>query len=311
MKAGFKNDAEIERRKKELTNFKQTTSQRVRDFESLIDEQYVRAYGRKLAESADPDVALLRENTKKDIVYKGLLPPIAEELWHRTSATTTYAQLISLAKEVELILNRKALLRPETVINQVAANESVCRNLNEEFDVLTIDELNSSSLIDSNEADNYEAVTFGFKQQQTCESPTVERTCIYSIHANKSAVSDSRSRQDATRPSDRKNVAQWRNRDEYRGGAKPDTPVSRHANRPDYPQRFRPQQTETNQFSNFRKPRVSNESTNRPWMLRRSTGHQTSNVPFQNSDSRRPSLPPRFERRQQLRKSLALIALRL
>lgn len=65
MKAGFKNDAEIERRKKELSNFKQTPSHRVRDFISLIDEQYIRAYGKKLAESKDPDVVQLRENTKK------------------------------------------------------------------------------------------------------------------------------------------------------------------------------------------------------------------------------------------------------
>lgn len=118
MKAGFKNDAEIERRKKELSNFKQTPSHRVRDFISLLDEQYIRAYGRKLAESTDPDVVQLRENTKKDIVYKGLLPPIAEELWHRTSANTSYDELIKLAKEVEEILNRKALLRPETKIKK-------------------------------------------------------------------------------------------------------------------------------------------------------------------------------------------------
>ena len=89
-----------------------------------------------MAESTDPDVVQLRENTKKDIVYKGLLPPIAEELWHRTSANTSYDELIKLAKEVEEILNRKALLRPETKINKIAVSEEI----EDEFDGLTIDE---------------------------------------------------------------------------------------------------------------------------------------------------------------------------
>ena len=158
MKKGFKNDAEIERRKKQLENLKQTTSHRVREFISLIDEQYLRAYGKKLAESKDPDISLLRDNTKKDIVYKGLLPPLAEELWHRTSARTTYAELIRLAGEVEEILNRKALLRPETIfkVNHITARSTESHStgdfLDEEFDGLTIDELNSSSHIESSSA---------------------------------------------------------------------------------------------------------------------------------------------------------------
>ena len=242
MKKGFKNDAEIERRKKQLTNLKQTTSHRVREFILLIDEQYLRAYGKTLAESKDPDIALLRDNTKKDIVYKGLLPPLAEELWHRTSARTTYAELIKLAGEVEEILNRKALLRPETIfkINHIAADSTESHStgdfLDEEFDGLTIDELNSSSHIESSSAhenlsdlSTYEPVIRWMRKEPKTQGHYYQEAgmllgCVNGL---------------------------WRNPTNYRSEPKLDLFESQ-GNRPDYARRSRPSYQEERSSENGR-----------------------------------------------------------
>ena len=294
MKAGFKNDAEIERRKKELSNFKQTPSHRVRDFISLIDEQYIRAYGKKLAESKDPDVIQLRENTKKDIVYKGLLPPIAEELWHRTSASTSYDELIKLAKEVEEILNRKALLRPELTINKIAASE----DLEEEFDGLTIDEINSSSQITSAtplevyQANPQRYTNLSRREQDGYGYDTCERHIVNSIN-----TSTSKNNRDF-KPVTGQSSQQWRGSSaEYRPNARPDTPISRHSRQPDYPRRFQPRQPAATEFRNPVRRQLNfgrsqtEESSSRPWMPRRTTGHQASSSPDLRSNFRRP-FPP-------------------
>ena len=290
MKKGFKNDAEIERRKKELTNFKQTPSHRVREFISLIDEQYIRAYGKKLAESRDPDVSLLRDNTKKDIVYKGLLPPIAEELWHRTSSTTTYAELIALAGEVEEILSRKALLQnaPMLKMNHIEARESMRSELDREFDGLTIDELTSSSTIepDSSQEEHPDSLTYAPVIRWMKNEPRVDKTSVYSIYAKTDSYSKPK-------------VNDYReglkgNPNNYRSGAKPDTPPSRHSSRPDYPQGVRPKpQDDWKKDEPFQRPQATEESSSRPWMLRRSSGHQTPSSSFRSNDLRRQPLQHR------------------
>lgn len=276
MKAGFKNDAEIERRKKELSNFKQTPSHRVRDFISLIDEQYIRAYGKKLAESNDPDVVQLRENTKKDIVYKGLLPPIAEELWHRTSASTTYEELIKLAKEVEEILNRKALLRPETTINNVAKADG----LDEDFDGLTIDELNSSSQIDNAPNERQQSLAPLSAPWENRGFDTCSRYTVNSVEARSSQLAQNRSR-----PPFRGFV------NEYRPGAKPDTPVSlsRHSLQQDYPERSQQQNPSVRRQLNFDRLRSTEESSSKPCLLRRTSGYQASSSPGARDISQRSS----------------------
>jgi len=235
----------------------------------------------------------LRENTKKDIVYKGLLPPIAEELWHRTSASTTYDELIKLAKEVEEILNRKALLRPETTINKIAASE----DLEEEFDGLTIDEINSSSQITSaTPLEVYQANPQRYTNLSRREPngyDTCERYIVNSVNACSSRNNRGEFKQVAGQSGQH-----WRSGSgEYRPNARPDTPISRHGHQPDYPRRFQPRQPTATDFKNpvrrqlnFGRPQTE-ENVSRPWMLRRTTGHQASSSQDLRSNFRRP-FPP-------------------
>ena len=288
MKKGFKNDAEIERRKKELTNFKQTTCHRVREFISLIDEQYIRAYGKKLAESKDPDVSLLRDNTKKDIVYKGLLPPIAEELWHRTTSTTTYAELIAVAGEVEEILSRKALLQtaPLLKLNHIEANGSMKTDIDREFDGLTIDELTSSSHIESDpqQEEHPDSLTYAPVIRWMKSEPRVENTSVYSIHANTNFSTNHKA-------NEFKNGLRG-NPSNLKGDAAPDTPPSRHAAQPDYPQGVRPRPQEYwGRGQHLQRNQAREVSSSRPWMLRRTSGHQSPSDNFHSNDLRRQSFP--------------------
>ena len=201
-----------------------------------------------------------------------------------SSLHSTYAELIALAGEVEEILSRKALLQTLLLLkmNHIEANGSMKTDIEREFDGLTIDELTSCSHIESDpqQEEHPDSLTYAPVIRWMKSEPRVENTSVYSIHANTNF---------STKPkaNEFKNGLRG-NPNNLKGDAAPDTPSSRHAAQPDHPQGVRPRpQEDWGRGQQFHRNQAREVSSSRPWMLRRTSGHQSPSDNFQSNDLRR------------------------
>ncbi|EFX61996.1 hypothetical protein DAPPUDRAFT_120662, partial [Daphnia pulex] len=88
-------------KKGELKDLKQEPGERVRDFQTRIDDMYRIAYGAGPANSNDANVVLVRDDMKKEILLAGLRREIATLVWNRVQADATYANTAQTAIECE------------------------------------------------------------------------------------------------------------------------------------------------------------------------------------------------------------------
>ena len=116
--ARFRNETDIEKLKTKLHTLKQKSEQRTRAFVAKLNELYDSIYGKERAVPLNPsaditllfqDIQKLRNDSKKKILMKGLLPKIKTELWPRISPTDMYEQLCEYAYIAEAIVINKDL----------------------------------------------------------------------------------------------------------------------------------------------------------------------------------------------------------
>ncbi len=97
LKAGLHDNTTKAIKKGELKDSKQEPGERVRDFQTRIDDMYRIAYGAGPATSNDPNVVLVQDDMKKEILLAGLRREIATLVWNRVEADANYANTIATA----------------------------------------------------------------------------------------------------------------------------------------------------------------------------------------------------------------------
>ena len=91
-------------RKEKLKHLRQMANERVRDFKIRIDDNYKIAYGHNAATSRHNDVRSMRDDTKKDILLKGLRQDIAASVWTRIAPNATFDDAVNTALECEKLI---------------------------------------------------------------------------------------------------------------------------------------------------------------------------------------------------------------
>ncbi len=80
--AGLHNNTTKAIKKGDLKDLKQEPGERVRDFQTRIDDIYRIAYGAGPATSNDANEVLVRDDMKKEILLAGLCREIASLVWN-------------------------------------------------------------------------------------------------------------------------------------------------------------------------------------------------------------------------------------
>ena len=144
----FRDESDIERLRSQLRDLRQLPDQRVRSFVAKINSLYDlangktvkvptnlnsnTAEGRKMIELYDSNKKL-RDEDKKKILMKGLLPKIKEDIWARLPKTPTYDDACEAAYTAEsVVINKElgedksinAVLAGITLHDAVIANQS-------------------------------------------------------------------------------------------------------------------------------------------------------------------------------------------
>jgi hypothetical protein len=107
-------------KKGELKDLKQEPGERVRDFQTRIDDMYRIAYGAGPAASNDANVVLVRDDMKKEILLSGLRKEIATLVWNRVEADVTYANTVDTAIECEKVTEVKKIARSKDITSAVS-----------------------------------------------------------------------------------------------------------------------------------------------------------------------------------------------
>ena len=107
-------------KKGELKDLKQEPGERVRDFQTRIDDMYRIAYGAGPAASNDPNVVLVRDDMKKEILLSGLRKEIATLVWNRVEADATYANTVQTAIECEKVTEVKRIAQSKDITSAVS-----------------------------------------------------------------------------------------------------------------------------------------------------------------------------------------------
>ena len=115
----FRNESDVEKLKNKLHILKQKPEQRTRAFVAKLNDLYDSIHGKERAAPSAPanvetvalyhDVLKFRNDEKKKILMKGLLPNIKTELWPRILPNDTYEQLCEHAYTAEAIVINKDL----------------------------------------------------------------------------------------------------------------------------------------------------------------------------------------------------------
>ena len=101
---GFQDSTFKALRKAQLKHLKQKHNERIRDFRKRIDDTYRVAYGEAVANSADAQVTMLRNEIKKEILLNGVRPEIAAVIWGRLRPNSDYEASVTTAIECEQII---------------------------------------------------------------------------------------------------------------------------------------------------------------------------------------------------------------
>jgi hypothetical protein len=107
-------------KKGELKDLKQEPGERVRDFQTRIDDMYRIAYGAGPASSNDANVVLVRDDMKKEILLSGLRREIATLVWNRVEADATYANTAQTAIECEKVTEVKKIAQSKDITSAVS-----------------------------------------------------------------------------------------------------------------------------------------------------------------------------------------------
>jgi hypothetical protein len=107
-------------KKGELKDLKQEPGERVRDFQTRIDDMYRIAYGAGPANSNDANVVLVRDDMKKEILLAGLRREIATLVWNRVEADSTYANTVDTAIECEKVTEVKKIAKSKDITSAVS-----------------------------------------------------------------------------------------------------------------------------------------------------------------------------------------------
>ena len=107
-------------KKGELKDLKQEPGERVRDFQTRIDDMYRIAYGAGPATSNDPNVILVRDDMKKEILLNGLRRDIATLVWNRVEADATYEATAQTAIECEKVMEVKKIAQSKDITSAVS-----------------------------------------------------------------------------------------------------------------------------------------------------------------------------------------------
>ncbi|EFX62475.1 hypothetical protein DAPPUDRAFT_120189 [Daphnia pulex] len=107
-------------KKGELKDLKQEPGERVRDFQTRIDDMYRIAYGAGPVTSNDANVVLVRDDMKKEILLAGLRREIATLVWNRVEADKTYANTVDTAIECEKVTEIKKTAQSKDITSAVS-----------------------------------------------------------------------------------------------------------------------------------------------------------------------------------------------
>ena len=108
-------------KKGELKDLRKEPTERVRDFEKRIDDMYRLAYGAGPATSNGANVALIRDDTKKEVLLQGLRKDIAALVWNHVDPDATYADAVETAIESEKIIEVKKIAQSKDINSAVSA----------------------------------------------------------------------------------------------------------------------------------------------------------------------------------------------
>jgi hypothetical protein len=117
---GLADNTKKARKKEQLKTLKQEETERVRDFNTRIDDTYRIAYGVNAATSRHADVVVLRDETKKDVLLNGLKTQIADLVWNRPYINdTTYIETVELTEECEKVVEIKKIAKNKDLSSAV------------------------------------------------------------------------------------------------------------------------------------------------------------------------------------------------
>ena len=135
----FRDESDIERLRSQLRELRQTSDQRVRSFVAKINSLYDQANGRtvkvptnvntntpegkKLMELYESNKSL-RDEEKKKILMRGLLPKIKDDIWARLPKTPSFDDVCEAAYTAESVVINKELGEDKS-INAVLAGMSL------------------------------------------------------------------------------------------------------------------------------------------------------------------------------------------
>ena len=127
----FQDDADLDKLRSKLNGLKQHSEQRTRAFVAKINSLYDTIHGKERtvnrANNAErllgEDIQKMRDQEKRKILLKGLLPKVKAELWPRMHRDATYEALCDLAYTAENVVINKELSEDKG-INAVIAGIS-------------------------------------------------------------------------------------------------------------------------------------------------------------------------------------------
>ena len=135
----FLNESDIDQLKNTLHNLAQAPGQRTKSYIAKINGLFDDVYGkvRALAPNADQatkdlrnDVEKIRDEQKRKIILKGLLPKITKELWSRMTKDATYDEVCEFALTSESVVINKEINGEKTqLLAAVAVQQEQSKDL--------------------------------------------------------------------------------------------------------------------------------------------------------------------------------------
>ena len=105
----FKDPAENEYFKQDLSEIKQKEKERVRDFKARIEKTFIKGYGEDAFKSTEPITASIRDDILKTALQNGLKASLEPGYWNKIEPTHKYEDAVRIATTVESVLGKRKM----------------------------------------------------------------------------------------------------------------------------------------------------------------------------------------------------------
>ena len=117
----FRDPSENQYFKNELSEIKQKTNERVRDYKARLEKLFIQGYSEKMFRSSNNDMKIVRDDILKNAFENGLKAELLQGYENRIPADATYEVAVTTATDIENIQARKKSLSSKNRQSELSA----------------------------------------------------------------------------------------------------------------------------------------------------------------------------------------------